>query len=413
MKRYIDIIDPIHDFVQVYPSEQPLVDSRFFQRLRRIKQLSCAFLVYPTALHTRFEHSLGVMYIAGQAGQALNEKGEINSDEIPLLRLAGLLHDIGHGPFSHIFEEVNQAKSLSHEEFGRNLILQSDIGDYLDSQGFGKKHVTDIAFNRSSSKYLNEIISGALSADMMDYLLRDSYFTGTEHAKINYKRITHSLNVYRNHLALDQSALYSFESMVYSRHQMFKAVYFHKTVRAAEVMMVEALRLSDDEFGFTTSDPDEFLEMTDDQVLSMIMSSSSESSNLLRAKNLVEDYKNRKLIKCVFEKLLTDQTTTYMHKNTNDIRGEIAKLSHVDEDEIFVDSAAASSLPTMPSMNKSQSILSMTRRGDEPSVREVLVSDMPIVSAISGYMNILRVYTRPENRKKVEIATKSILGDML
>ena len=408
MKKYVDIIDPIHDFVQVSQSEKPLVDSRLFQRLRRIKQLSCAFLVYPTALHTRFEHSLGVMYIAGEAGQALQEKGAIESDEINILRLAGLLHDIGHGPFSHIFEEVNRAK-ISHEDFGRRLILQSDIGDYLESNGFEKRLIADVAFNRSRFKYLNEIISGALSADMMDYLLRDSYFTGTEHARIDYKRITHSLDVHRKHLALDQSALYSFESMVYSRYQMFKAVYFHKTVRASEVMLVEALRLSDDEFGFTASDPDRFLDLTDEQTLSMI--ASSKSPNLRTARKLVEDFKNRKLIKCVFEKILTDKT--YTEIDTRNIRAEISRRSRIDEGEIFVDSAATSSLPTMPSMNKSQSILLMTRRGEHSSGREVLVSDMPIVSAISGYMNILRVYTHQRNRKKVEIAAESTLRDLL
>ena len=408
MKKYVDIIDPIHDFVQVSQSEQPLVDSRFFQRLRRIKQLSCAFLVYPTALHTRFEHSLGVMYIAGKAGQALQEKGAIKSDEIDILRLAGLLHDIGHGPFSHIFEEVNRAK-ISHEDFGRRLILQSDIGDSLESNGFEKRLIADVAFNRSRFKYLNEIISGALSADMMDYLLRDSYFTGTEHARIDYKRITHSLDVHQKHLALDQSALYSFESMVYSRYQMFRAVYFHKTVRASEVMLVEALRLSDDEFGFTTYDTNGFLDLTDEQVLSMI--ASSKSPDLKSARKLVEDFKNRRLIKCVFEKILTDKAGTKI--DTGNIRAEISRRSHINEDEIFVDSAATSSLPTMPSMNKSQSILLMTHRGEHSSGREVLVSDMPIVSAISGNMNILRVYTYPRNRKKVEIAAESILRDLL
>ncbi len=408
MKKYLDIIDPIHGFIQVSKSELPLVDSPLFQRLRRIKQLSCAFTVYPTALHTRFEHSLGVMYIAGQAGQALYEKGAIKSDEIDILRLAGLLHDIGHGPFSHIFEEVSRTPKTTHEDFGRRLILESDIGDSLQNSGFDKRLVADVAFSRSQFKYLNEIISGSLSADMMDYLLRDSYFTGTEHARIDYKRITHSLDVHQRHLALDQSALYSFESMVYSRYQMFKAVYFHKTVRAAEVMLIEALKLSDDEFGFTTFDPDEFLDLTDEQALIMI--ASSKSPNLGRARRIVEDFKNRRLIKCVFERIHTGSTDTEM--NTDDIRAEISRRTQIDEDEIFVDSAAASSLPTMPSDSMHQSILLMTRRGEQSSGREVLVSDMPIVSAISGYMNILRVYTYPQNRKKVEIAAGSILKDL-
>jgi HD superfamily phosphohydrolase len=251
-KNYLDIIDPIHDFIHVYEHELSIIDDPIFQRLRRIRQLSGAHLTYPAAQHTRFEHSLGVMHIASQAGHALNEKGILKSDDIEILRLAGLLHDIGHGPFSHLFEEIIQEKKISHEDFGRELILKSEIGDNLSKNGFDKKFITKIAFGDSKFQYLNEIVSGALSADMMDYLLRDGYFSGAEHAKVDHKRITQSLDVHKKKLALERSALYSFESMMHSRYQMFKAVYFHKTVRAAEVMLLEALRLSDDEFGFTS-----------------------------------------------------------------------------------------------------------------------------------------------------------------
>ena len=104
-KNYLDIIDPIHDFIRVYDYELPIIDNPLFQRLRRIKQLSGAHLTYPSAQHSRFEHSLGVMHIATEAGFALNEKGFLNSDDIQILRLAGLLHDIGHGPFSHAYKK--------------------------------------------------------------------------------------------------------------------------------------------------------------------------------------------------------------------------------------------------------------------------------------------------------------------
>ncbi|MFB5647398.1 MAG: phosphohydrolase, partial [Candidatus Nitrosomaritimum yanchengensis] len=128
-------------------------------------------------------------------------------------------------------EEIIQEKKISHEDFGKEIILNSEIGDNLSNNGFGKKLVTSIAFGHSKLQYMNEIVSGVLSADMMDYLLRDGYFTGAEHAKIDHKRITQSLDVHKRKLALERSALYSFESMMHSRYQMFKAVYFHKTVR--------------------------------------------------------------------------------------------------------------------------------------------------------------------------------------
>ena len=181
------------------------------------------------------------------ACQSLLEKSIIPLDEIQNLRFAGLLHDIGHGPFSHLFEEILQKnQKISHEDIGRNIIQKTEIGDLISRNGFSKKSIADTAFGYSKHQFLNEVISGALSADIMDYLLRDGYFTGAEHAKIDHKRLTYSLDVYKNKLALDKSALVNFETMMISRYQMFKAVYFHKTVRAGEVMLLKAMSLAED-----------------------------------------------------------------------------------------------------------------------------------------------------------------------
>ena len=408
-KNYSDIVDPIHDFIRVYDHELKIIDNPIFQRLRRIRQLSGAHLTYPAAQHTRFEHSLGVMHIASQAGQALNEKGILKSTDIDVLRLAGLLHDIGHGPFSHLFEEVIQQKKFSHEDFGKEIILKSEIGDTLSKNGYDKRLVTKIAFGDSKLQYMNEIISGALSADMMDYLLRDGYFTGAEHAQIDHKRITQSLDVHKKKLALERSALYSFESMMHSRYQMFKAVYFHKTVRAAEVMLLEALRLSDDEFGFTSFNINEYVKLTDEYVLSTLIS--SKSSKLKRARQFAEDYQNRKLLKCVFERILTSRNNLGKSRTT-ELRTSISKKSKVDESEIFVDSSVTPSIPLAPSKNESKYIILITSENGKSTAQEMPISQIPVVSAISGFMNILRIYTHQKNRKKVEIAEKSILGGL-
>lgn len=408
-KSHLDIIDPIHDFIRVYDHELAIIDNPIFQRLRRIRQLSGAHLTYPAAQHTRFEHSLGVMHIASQAGHALHEKGILKLDDIETLRLSGLLHDIGHGPFSHLFEEIIQEKKISHEDFGKEIILKSEIGDSLSKNGFDKKLITKIAFGDSKFQYMNEIVSGALSADMMDYLLRDGYFTGAEHARIDHKRITQSLDVHKKKLALERSALYSFESMMHSRYQMFKAVYFHKTVRSAEVMLLEALRLSDDEFGFTNFNVNEFVNLTDEYVLSTLIS--SKSSKLKRARQLAEDYQNRKLLKCVFERILTGKANLKKIR-TDELRTSISKKSKIDENEIFVDSSVTPSIPLAPSKNESTSIILITNENGKSTAKEMPISQIPVVSAISGFMNILRIYTHQKNRKKVEIAAKSILGEL-
>src|SRR5574338_871421 len=335
-KKYLEIVDPIHDFIRIYEPEIKVIDTPVFQRLRRIRQLAGAHLVYPSAQHSRFEHSLGVMHIAGQAAGVLKDKGFLNLDDVADLRLGGLLHDVGHGPFSHLFEEVLQKKKkITHEEIGKKLILQTEIGDFLSDSGFDKKFLTQLAFGISKHQFMNEIISGGLSADMMDYLPRDGYFTGAEHAKIDFKRIVQSLGVYDKKLSLDRSSLYSFESMMISRYQMFKAVYFHKTVRSAEVMLLESLSLADDEFGFSSSTLEEYVKLTDEHVLSQIVSLSPTTSDLRRAKQLAIEYQERKLLKCVYEKVFTKPRMGKI--NVTDLQKDIARKSKIDESEIFVD----------------------------------------------------------------------------
>jgi len=411
-KSHLDIIDPIHDFIRVFDSELTVIDSPIFQRLRRIRQLSGAHLTYPGAQHTRFEHSLGVMHIAGQAGQALQEKGFIKSDDISNLRLAALLHDIGHGPFSHLFEEIMQEKKkVSHEEIGRKIILKTEIGDLLSKSGYDKNFISKLAFGKSKLQFMNEILTGSLSADMMDYLQRDGYYTGAEHAKIDHKRITQSLDVHQKKLALERSALYSFESMLHSRYQMFKAVYFHKTVRSAEVMLLESIRLADKELGFTSLSIDEYVEFTDESMLSKLLSISTTNQDLKRAKKIAVDYQNRQLLKCVFERILTNYTNLGK-KKTNELRRKLSNKSKVPENEIFIDTSVTTSIPLAPSKKELKSIILITKDDHKTRAKKISISKIPLVSTMSGFMNILRIYTTHRNRKKVEIVAQSILGGL-
>jgi len=408
---HLDIIDPIHDFVRVYDNELKIIDTPIFQRLRRIRQLSGAHLIYPGAQHTRFEHSLGVMHIASMAGQALAEKGVVSFDDIQNLRLAGLLHDIGHGPFSHLFEEIFEEKrKISHEDLGRDIILKTEIGDIISKNGFDKKLITKLAFGDSKLQFMNEIISGALSADIMDYLLRDGYFTGAEHAKIDHHRLTHSLDVYKNKLALDKSSLVNFETMMISRFQMFKAVYFHKTVRAGEVMLLEAIDLAEGELGLSSMNLDEYLKLSDDVILAKLLNLPEHNSKLKASKKIATNYLNRNLFKSVFESTLTGKAIT--KNRMHELREEISKKSKIDINEIFVDSSNTPSIPLSPSKKESKSIILLENDGNKTTAKEILISQIKLVSAMSGFMKILRVYTPAKNRKKVEMAAKSILGDL-
>ena len=178
--RYIgEITDPIHKNIKFTLVERELIDTPIFQRLRRIRQLAGAHLVYPGALHSRFEHSIGSMFLAGLAGQTLLEKGYLeDADMIDYLRLSALLHDIGHGPFSHLFEEVlKESTCYSHEKLGERIISETIIADILQRHGFNPITISSLSFGKHKTRFLNEIISGGLSVDLMDYLPRDSYFS--------------------------------------------------------------------------------------------------------------------------------------------------------------------------------------------------------------------------------------------
>ncbi|MDH3764783.1 MAG: phosphohydrolase, partial [Nitrosopumilus sp.] len=164
---------------------------------------------------------------------------------------------------------------------------------------------------------------------------------------------------------------------------------------------------SDDEFGFTTFNLNEYVKLTDEYVLSTLIS--SKSSKLKRAKQFALDYQNRKLLKCVFERILTSRTNLKKTR-TDELRTIISKKSKIDENEIFVDSSVTPSIPLAPSKNESKSIILITNENGKSLANEMPISQIPVVSAISGFMNILRIYTHEKHRKKVEIAAKSILG---
>jgi HD superfamily phosphohydrolase len=401
MKFVGEITDPIHKHIRFTKAEHDILDNQMFQRLRRIRQLAGAHLIYPSAQHSRFEHSLGTMHIAGYAGETLLSKGYLESEEeIQELRLAALLHDIGHGPFSHLFEEVlNEKNRKNHEDIGKEIILKSEISDIISRYGHDPSTISNLSCGQSKIKFLNEIIAGSLSADIMDYLPRDGMFTGTEYGNIDYHRLVTSFRVVtKNHLALDRSALYSFESMLISRYEMFKAVYFHKTVRSAEVMLLHSMLLADDQLNLTDISLENFLELTDENVLERIISLKHQNEI---ASKLAIDYRSRRLLKCVYERFLHrhDPTFKKINRDTlNDLGLRIAEEAGVSGSSVFVDSSRASSMPLTPNKKEISSVI----LSDRKRTYEIPVTEIPIIDSITGFLNMLRVYTTAESRNPVE-----------
>ena len=409
MKYVGEIADPIHKYIRFTELEKKIIDSKVFQRLRRIKQLAGAHLVYPAAQHSRFEHSLGTMHLAGLAGEHLFSMGVLDNESIQELRIASLLHDIGHGPFSHLFEEALKVTSnKNHENIGSEIICKTEISDILLSFGYSPTNISEISFGQSKIKFKNEIISGSLSSDLMDYLPRDGFFTGVEYGKVDYNRIINSFRVTNNdNLALDISSSYSFESMIISRYEMFRAVYFHKTVRSAEVMLLHSLLLSSDILNLNNITLKDHLNLTDDNILWNILS----SINNEMAKEMISNYLDRKLLKCVYERFIRkrDNLTQLNRERIEELRLQIARLSNIDEGKIFLDTSGISLVPLAPNKQEMKSILLVS----EDEFFKQPVSNLPLVNSITGYLDMIRVYTNHKDRKKITNISKQVLDKEL
>lgn len=231
------INDPVFGFILVpYSLLFSLIEHPYIQRLKGIKQLGLSHYVYPGAQHTRFQHILGAMHLMSEAVKTLRDKKvEITKHEEKAVLAAILLHDIGHGPFSHALE--NSLVHVHHEEISM-IAMQS-----LNEQMHGKLTTAiEIFTGKYPKQFLHQLVSSQLDMDRMDYLRRDSFFTGVIEGTIGSARIIKMLNVHNDHLVLDSKGIYSIEKFLIARRLMYWQVYFHKTAVAAEHMMIKILK---------------------------------------------------------------------------------------------------------------------------------------------------------------------------
>ncbi len=237
MPRHKIFNDPVYGFVTVpYGIIFDLIEHPYFQRLRRIKQVSLTHYVYPGALHTRFHHALGAFHLMTEAIEVLRFKGaEISEEEGEAVQIAILLHDIGHGPFSHTLE--NTLINVHHERLSQ-LFMQKLNEEFNGALSLAI-HIFDDSYPK---KFLHQLVSSQLDMDRMDYLNRDSFFTGVYEGVIGYDRIIKMLAVHEGELVVEEKGIYSIEKFLIARRLMYWQVYLHKTVLSAEQMMIQALR---------------------------------------------------------------------------------------------------------------------------------------------------------------------------
>ena len=266
------ITDTVHGTVRLEPLMQDLLETLEIQRLNSIRQLGLTYLVFPGANHSRVEHVLGVGHVAGEMARAL----ALPEAERKLVQAAGLLHDVGHGPFSHTLEHVlSRELAVDHMHLTQRIISGEDdnvsaedrrafpqvrrIPEVLEAHGLSPESVAALirgpsekgltlfapGGKRAANRYLAQIIHSPMDADQIDYLMRDAHYTGAAHGMIDFARILQTLRLHRGEIALDRKGLPALEGMLVARGLMYSSVYFHKTVRIAEQMLARAVERSE------------------------------------------------------------------------------------------------------------------------------------------------------------------------
>ena len=231
------INDPVHGFIKI-PHEIlfDVVEHRFFQRLRRISQTGLLSLVFPGATHTRFHHAIGAMHLMFTALETLKLKGiKISKEEEKSAMLAILLHDVGHGPFSHALESLLM-EDWHHEKL--SILLMNKINEEFDGELSMALEMFQGKYHR---KFFNQLISSQLDVDRLDYLKRDSFFTGVSEGSVNTQRIISMMNICDDELVIDEKGVYSIENFLTARMFMYWQVYYHKTSALAEHLLVKIL----------------------------------------------------------------------------------------------------------------------------------------------------------------------------
>jgi HD superfamily phosphohydrolase len=310
------INDPVYGFITIdHPLILEVIRNPFYQRLRRIQQMGFANLVYPGAVHTRLQHSLGAYHLMCNALAVLKGKGiPISENEELGAKMAILLHDVGHGPFSHALEN-NLIENLDHE----SVSLQ--IMQLLNKEMDGELNTAIAIFtNLYPKKFLHQLVSGQLDVDRMDYLNRDSFFTGVSEGVIGYDRIINMLTVHNGELMVQEKGIYSIEKFLVARRLMYWQVYLHKTVVSAESMLVKIIQRAREKIrsgellysgsesldfflSHSPQDPSDWLEafgmMDDNDILSALKIWMKDSDPVLS--NLSAMLINRRLLKAKFQ----------------------------------------------------------------------------------------------------------------
>ena len=407
------IKDPIYGYIRFTEVERNIIDTLAVQRLRRVRQLAGAEFVYPAANHTRFEHVLGTMYLAGVVSESLPV--HLTAEEKQKVRLAALLHDVGHAPFSHLFEPLLlKYMNRNHEETSRWIIADSTLGDVIHSQGFDAKDLSGLAVGRPSKldkSFLGQIISSSFDVDKMDFVVRDSYHTGAGYGSVDVFRLIYTMDVLDGNLAADVTALPTLESLILARLESFKAIYFHRASRAVQMMLLRALEAAKDDLAILQAKtPDEYLEWDDYTVWSKLCTNPS-------SRNIMRDISARRLLKCAYEKTFyaKDELVSSVLTKENvrsKLEEEIALKAKVPVSDVGIDAPTLPSVPYHYAMEIGPIDIPMFSRSRSGEMIPQKITELSkVLDDLRVFMNIVRVYTKEQYRGQVSDAASDVLGE--
>jgi len=415
MRKYWgEIKDPVHGYVYMTQAEKEIIDSYPVQRLHRLRQLAGAEFVYPGANHTRFEHSIGVLYLAGLLSENPNLSQHLSEDEVQTIRIAALLHDVGHGPFSHIFEHLlTKFLNKTHEDMTTWVIQKSELSDVINGLGYDPDVIGKLAvgsLHKLGKAFIDQIIRSSVDVDKLDFVVRDTHHTGAEYGYVDIFRLIHMLDILDENLAVDLGALSALESFMLARIESFKSIYFHRVGRAAQIMIAMAMEEAKDELGLVSfKTPEEYLALNDYTVWTML-------KKCEKSRKIMENLERRKLLKCAYDRTfyVRDKTISSIfsvEEIRNQMRDKIASEARVETQSIVID------VPTLPSVPYHHSVLlepmevpvfHKTLEGRKVPQRLSEISG--VFEVLKGFINILRVYTEEEHREKVALAAAKLLG---
>lgn len=410
-----EIKDPVHGYVYITEAEKKIIDSFPVQRMRRLRQLAGSEYVYPGANHTRFEHCVGVMFLAGRVTENPHVSQFLDEDEAGMVRVAGLLHDVGHGPFSHVFEHLLDKKlGKTHEDMTRWIVQTSELKDLLNTLGYEPQDLAKLStgmLHKPQKAFMDQIISSAIDVDKLDFIVRDTYHTGAEYGYIDIFRLIHALDVLDEDLAVDTGALSALESLMIARIESFKSIYFHRVGRAAQIMLALAMEKADVELGLSSfKTAEEYLAMDDYTVWTML-------KNCDKSKRLIEDLERRKMLKCAYERTFYEKDVMVSNvfsrqAHREQLQVDIARQAKIDAEAVIIDVPTVPSVPYHHPALVDAAEIPVFYRTDDEKVPQKISEISRVIETLTGFMNILRVYTFEENRDAVSKAAARILGDI-